>query len=300
MSVLLDTISLRVTGLTARISLRGAEIKSLITNGGTELIWCGDSIWWEYSSPFLFPVIGALEANKGRWGNETFSMASHGFARTSRFELLSLENDRATLALYSNGLTRQQYPFDFVMHVEHRLQNKTLQTTVTIINSGKESLPASFGFHPAISWPMSKQPSKVHRLVFEADEPAKVQVVNRNGQLESTTAGLPILNKELMLTHSLFAKGALVINPVQSHKIILADDLGELITLSWIGCDQLGLWTKPGAPFICIEPWVGYPSPLGWAGNLEEKPGSFRLDPGASRCFSMDIDCSFLLERNSL
>jgi len=293
----MDAITLRSTSLTASISLKGAEIKSLRTDRGIELIWCGDSVWWDYSAPFLFPVIGTVAAGTVQCKGEALVMPSHGIARISRFVVLELETDRVNLVLRANDLTRQHYPFDFVLRVEHRLQANTLHTTVTLINSGEETLPASFGFHPALRWPMTNRATEAHRLVFEKIEQAKLKIVNSNGQLEQTDAALSLKSRELMLTNSLFTMGALVLDPAQSRTLKLADDLGPLISMRWTGCNQLGLWTKPGAPFICIEPWAGYPTPVNWTGPLEEKPGSFQLKPAASQCFSMAIDCASVVDR---
>ena len=60
----LDAISLQSAGLSVRVALRGAEIKSLRTANGIELIWHGDTIWWDYSAPVLFPIIGPVALDR--------------------------------------------------------------------------------------------------------------------------------------------------------------------------------------------------------------------------------------------
>ena len=45
------------------------------------------------------------------------------------------------------------------------------------------------------------------------------------------------------------------------------------IEVAWHGFEQLGLWQKPGAGFLCIEPWRGYASPVGFDGEFTTKPG---------------------------
>ena len=42
------------------------------------------------------------------------------------------------------------------------------------------------------------------------------------------------------------------------------------------------LWTKPGAPFLCLEAWTGYSDPDGFEGDLIDKPGMSALEPGGS------------------
>jgi len=40
------------------------------------------------------------------------------------------------------------------------------------------------------------------------------------------------------------------------------------------------LWTRPGAPFLCLEAWTGYSDPENFAGELSAKPSMRMLGPG--------------------
>jgi hypothetical protein len=51
----------------------------------------------------------------------------------------------------------------------------------------------------------------------------------------------------------------------------------------------LGVWTKPGAAFICIEPWQGVTDPQGFLGELQDKPGSLLVPPGQAAAVGMTI-----------
>ena len=48
------------------------------------------------------------------------------------------------------------------------------------------------------------------------------------------------------------------------------------------GMDVLMLWTKPGADYVCIEPWTNAPDFESCDMNIEHKPGMIRLAPGAN------------------
>ena len=61
------------------------------------------------------------------------------------------------------------------------------------------------------------------------------------------------------------------------------------VHMEWDNLPDLGLWEKPGAPFLCIEPWAGFNDPQGFAGELDEKPGVVVLAPGARWTASMSI-----------
>ena len=54
------------------------------------------------------------------------------------------------------------------------------------------------------------------------------------------------------------------------------------IRLSTDGMDFLGLWAKPGAPFVCIEPWHGIPDNVNTDGELANKEGIMTLAAGAT------------------
>lgn len=59
--------------------------------------------------------------------------------------------------------------------------------------------------------------------------------------------------------------------------------------LEFADFSTLGIWTKPGAGFICIEPWQGFSDPVGYVGNIRDKPGIIEIGPGESRQFAMHI-----------
>jgi galactose mutarotase-like enzyme len=52
---------------------------------------------------------------------------------------------------------------------------------------------------------------------------------------------------------------------------------------------MLGIWQKPGAHYLCIEPWQGIADPVGFEGDLRDKPGVVSLPPGEARSFRMDV-----------
>lgn len=52
---------------------------------------------------------------------------------------------------------------------------------------------------------------------------------------------------------------------------------------------NFALWQKPGAPFLCLEPWHGT-APFNDGGDaLETRNGALHLPPGESTSFRMDI-----------
>jgi galactose mutarotase-like enzyme len=64
---------------------------------------------------------------------------------------------------------------------------------------------------------------------------------------------------------------------------------GPGLALQFPDTPYLGLWSKPGAPFICIEPWHGMADPVCFTGDFTEKPGVFTVSPGAHRELTMQV-----------
>jgi galactose mutarotase-like enzyme len=55
---------------------------------------------------------------------------------------------------------------------------------------------------------------------------------------------------------------------------------GSAIEMDFSGFGMAALWTRPGAPFLCLEAWTGHGDPEGFAGDLFEKPAMRTLAPG--------------------
>ena len=52
---------------------------------------------------------------------------------------------------------------------------------------------------------------------------------------------------------------------------------------------ELGIWTKPGAPYVCVEPWAGIADPEGFEGEFADKPGVISIAPHAAHSFTVRI-----------
>jgi galactose mutarotase-like enzyme len=64
---------------------------------------------------------------------------------------------------------------------------------------------------------------------------------------------------------------------------------GPHLDIAFPDTPHLGIWTKPGAPFLCIEPWAGHADPEGFTGDFRDKPGVTEIAPGDARTYRMDV-----------
>ena len=85
---------------------------------------------------------------------------------------------------------------------------------------------------------------------------------------------------ELPLKTEYFAIDALVFPHLKSRAVTLKKQDKEELRVSYEGMDVLLLWTKPGANYICIEPWCSAPDYVDSDMQIRNKPGILTLAPG--------------------
>jgi len=288
---MVDVVSISGSALSAQISAMGAELVRLQDRGGSDLQWNGDPAFWTGHAPLLFPLVGETKGGVIRVGGVTYPVHRHGFARTSRFSLVSSEAAHCAWRLEANEETRRHYPFVFRLDVSYRIEGGALQVTAEVTNRGEGLMPASFGFHPALRWPLPYgKPREAHEIVFERDEPAPVRRLADN-LLSPVLHPTPVRDRRLTLRDDLFTNDALIFDRLTSRSVTYGAPGGPSIRVSFPRMPQLGIWSKPGAGFVCIEPWHGYASPEAFDGELADKPGMVLIAPGATETFGMTIAC---------
>jgi len=273
--------------LSAEINPLGAELTHLRDAAGRELMTNADPAYWTGHAPILFPIVGAVADDRYRLDGREYDMPKHGFARRSTFELVAAGEDRAEFRLGPSDATRADYPFDFALSVSFAIAGATLSIETTLANPGDRDLPASFGYHPAFAWPLPYgRPRAEHRMVFDAAEGA-VAVLDGAGLIAGERAS-PIDGRTLHLTDDLFADDALIWTPVTSRGLTYGAEGAPQLRIAW-EAPELGVWTKPGAAYVCVEPWWGHADPAGFTGDFRDKPGVMRLAPGERRTFAMSV-----------
>jgi galactose mutarotase-like enzyme len=276
--------------LTAEIDPRGAQLSILRDRDGHDLLWSGDASLWAGRAPLLFPIVGVLAGGSYRLGSTHYPLSRHGFARDKPFTLESASEAAVTFVLRSDPSTLAVYPFQFELRAHYELNETTLSVSTEIRNRGGQDMPASFGYHPGFRWPLPYgQPRGSHLIKFETDEPDAVRRIDAKGLLTPTRHATPIAKRELLLADALFQDDVLILDRVKSRSVVYGSGLGPKLRIGFPDAVYLGLWSKPGAPFICIEPWHGITDSQGFAGDFTEKPGIFVLQGGAALTSTMDI-----------
>jgi len=272
----------------ATIAAKGAELVSLMTAGGAELMWSADPAVWGWHAPNLFPIVGRLAGDTLVHAGRRYPMKQHGFLRHSLCELVSEEAGACAFRLTDNPDTRAQYPFAFALTVQYRLDGRRLECGFTLENPADEPLFASLGAHPGFRWPIAGAPRDEHAVLFEKPEPEPIRLLD-GGLLALGAEPSPVNGRVLRLDDALFARDALIFDRLSSRRVTYGAPGGPGIAIDFADFSQFGIWSKPDAGFVCLEPWQGTASPVGYDGEFSAKPGVVMILPGARRVWRYGI-----------
>ncbi len=285
-----DLIWIGGDALSAAINPHGAELTHLRDADGRELMTDADPAFWPRHAPLLFPVVGVTNGGVIRVNGREHPMPKHGFARGMAFALAERGDAHVTFALTDTDETRASYPYAFRLDVTYRIEGATLRMEVDLRNPADTPLLAQFGFHPAFAWPLPFGGDRAeHSIVFDRDEPAPLRAITPQGLIAAETRQSPLDGRTLHLADELFADDALVWDPVASDALTYGGPDGPQLRIAFPDTDKLGIWTKPGAAFVCVEPWQGIADPHGFMGEFRNKPGVFEVAPGGVRQMVMSV-----------
>jgi galactose mutarotase-like enzyme len=277
--------------IAAEIHPLGAQLFSLRDKMGHDLQWNGDPAIWKGRAPILFPIVGALAANQYRLDGKVFSLSRHGFARDRLFSVVGASAASALFRLDWSEETFRLYPFQFQLDLQFSVAAATLRMVATVRNLEESKiLPASFGFHPAFRWPLPYGEAREdHFLLFEKDEPAPIRRLDSDGLIMPEDFETPVKNRKLQLRDELFVADAIIFDRLASRRLSYGADRGPQLEIAHDGMPYLGVWTKPGAGYVCIEPWHGLADPQGYSGDFYSKPGLDLIPPGMNKTFAMSV-----------
>jgi galactose mutarotase-like enzyme len=278
--------------LSVTLSDLGAEMQSLRDAAGRDYLWDGDAQYWTGRAPILFPIVGRAPGDRISIGDHTADMPQHGFARRSRFALARADQTSCTHVLTPDNAIRAVYPPDFRLELTHSLAGNTLSVTATVTNTvtntGTAPLPFGLGFHPAFRWPLSGGEGQPHHVTLNngaAPDMARLS----DGLLPPERQPSPFEKGRLTLDQSLFEADAMLFPNARIPGLSYGPDHGPQLTFTFENLPDLALWSKPGAPFICIEPWHGTAARTTDGPAIAKRPNAIELPAGDSRSFTYTL-----------
>ena len=284
-----ETIRIASEQLAVEVSTLGAEMQSLRTGDGRDFLWNGDAAWWTGRSPILFPIVGKAPDDRLAVNGKTYPMAQHGIARRREFAIIEQTATSCRHELVSSPETREVYPFDFRLVLEHALDGNRLSVNATVQNTGEALLPFGIGFHPAFLWPLPGADGKPHEVILDnGGEPGVIQL--EGGLIGKTLPTSPFKAGRLTLKPDLFANDALIFPEDAGTGLTFQAEDGPSLHFTFENLPNIALWQKPGAPFLCIEPWHGMAAHAGGTAELVERPYTVALPAGEEMRFGFTVE----------
>ena len=269
-------VELKNEYLIAKFNEVGAELKSLVMEG-KEYIWAGHPDIWKSSCPLMFPVCGGMKEDRYTYQGKEYLMTRHGFARTSLFAVESVTDTQVVFCHTSCEETRAVYPFDYQLRVRYTLEEKSVRVEYHVKNLTDGDMYFSIGSHEGYFTPEGIED---YDVLFPEKETLSSYVLC--GTILSENQ-MPIIREQnyLPLYEKYFMIDTLVFKDLKSRSATLRNrKTGRTIRVDFPDARYFMIWHKPGAPYICLEPWDGVADTLGSSYAIEEKEGIRILSAG--------------------
>ena len=267
----------------------GCELTSVYSKENNfEYLWQGDAEYWEGQSPILFPIVGRLIDDCYFLDGKKYTLPKHGFARKMHWNFIGSDSSSMKFSLNHTAETLKMYPYEFRLTVTFTLNNNTLEVTHEIENLNSTVMYASLGAHPAFNCSIGD------RLVFNKKETLSTEKIDLKESLRLPDS-IPVLNDEsdIIITEDIFNEDALILKDFVSETLTLESDNHSRKVVFHLGAaPNLGIWSKPGAPYICIEPWCGVNDSHVKKADFSQKDGINAIGKGESWNFTWTAEFS--------
>lgn len=254
--------SIKNSQLSISVHPTGAELHKITAiKTNLEFLWNGDSRVWSGRAPNLFPIVGTLKDGFFIYDNQSYALPRHGFARHSDdFVLTDKGNDFLIFTLRDSTETLESYPFKFEFSITYTLRDNALTVTYKVQNTDDKTLYFSVGGHPAFKCPVYPHEAySDYILRFDQVETSQTHLLNINTGLFTGQVKAVLSTPQTLALHPhLFDDDALVFKDLKSKKITLeSKNHGAILDFIFNDFPFLGIWAKPNAHFVCLEPWQG-------------------------------------------
>ena len=262
---------------------KGAELIS-VKFDGIEKMHDGQT-GWNRHSPVLFPIVGKLKNGKTSINGTEYEMRQHGFARDMEFEKI----DENSYVLKSNEETLKKFPFKFELYISYETTSRKVTTKYIVVNKDEKTMIFGLGGHPAFS---CEYTSGKYRLEFEdiEEELEIYQLEDGLVKKEPEKTKKFIRENRIFLDSHTFKKDAIIMKNLASNKVYLKTETKTILGFEFKDFPYLAIWSKPEAPFICIEPWFNTADKVDSNGIFEEKEDLIELKP------NQEFNCEYSVE----
>lgn len=270
--------------LCVEIAEMGAEVTRIYDKTeDNEILWEGNPVYWKRHSPVLFPNVGKTYKNRVLINGTQYPTSQHGFARDNVFTCIEAANEKASFMFRSSEETKEVYPFDFELHINYKLNRKELTVEWQVKNCGDETMYFTIGGHPAFRFAKPEETKADYVLKIPGKEKLEYVLIDISCGCANVDEvhTLQLSEETYPLSDELFAKDALVVDNGQIEEAWLCHKDGTpYVGVRSAGFPNYGIWSVEGAPFVCLEPWMGRCDNVGFNAELSEKPNVNKVEAG--------------------
>ena len=113
--------------------------------------------------------------------------------------------------------------------------------------------------------------------------------IDGDGRLLPERLPSPFDDGVLTLSHDMFDADAMIFPDGAGDALTYGPADGPHLRFTFENLPNLAIWQKPGAPYLCIEPWHGLNAPLGAGPDMTERPATIVLAAGAVAEFAFAV-----------
>lgn len=195
--------------------------------------------------PVLFPTPGKLANDAWSWRGKSGALKQHGFARNLAWQVVERgPGAHLRMRIEDDASTRASYPWRFAFELDVAIVGTSIRIAGAITHRGDATegpMPLGYGFHPYFPVAIvDKARAKI------ASDATRAYDNRAHGDVDFDAETLDLAHEEIdlhLLDHR-GTKSALVVPGAPSVALEGSDHFGR-----WV------VWTLPGKPFVCLEPW---------------------------------------------
>lgn len=266
------------------VSPVGAEMQSFeILATGRELLWQGDAQYWSGRSPILFPAVGGLWNQTYRLDGKEYTMTKHGFLRDKTWNVVNRAADSVTFE-YREGEGNAMFPWGYAVRVTYALTDEGVEARFEVENHGDSEMFFQMGGHPGFALPDFDEDAAVDGYLELQGAPDHVlRAATQGCTLPEHFAFPTTADGDVPLCVETFANEALIFEGDQVTGVVVKDKQRRPIVEVKSTAPVWLFWSPQGvhSPFVCAEPWYGLCDPIGFEGDVSERPYVQHLSPGA-------------------
>ncbi len=279
--------------LTVEISPIGAELQSIKTALGRELLWQGNPEFWSGRSTNLFPFIGRLFEGRYTHNGNSYPMEIHGFAKNANFSVDSQDETEATFSITDDEKSRTMYPFSFCFGIKYTLTAKKLSVVYSVENKSDETMYYGVGGHPGFNLPLADGLDfSDYYIEMNADKVYRSTTTDNKLMSGDKVVYPELADNKIKLKHELFDDDAFILCETSGSICLKSDKDEGYIKVDYPDMKHCAFWHAVGkeAPYVCVEPWTGVPGRDNIVEELSKFPDMISSAPGEVKNFCIDYE----------